>query len=147
MKIETKTYSTNSVSATCQNCQKDFTIEPEDFGFYEKIKVPPPTWCPECRMIRRMNFRNERSLYKQNCDLCKKSIFSMYDPKDKYIVYCNDCFNSDKWNPVDCGQDYDFSRSFFEQHKELSEKVPHIALFDSKSVNARFCNMTVEMKK
>ena len=24
----------------CQNCQKDFTIEPEDFNFYEKIKVP-----------------------------------------------------------------------------------------------------------
>ena len=56
----------------CQNCKKDFTIEPEDFNFYEKIKVPPPTWCPECRMIRRMNYRNERSLYKQDCALCKK---------------------------------------------------------------------------
>ncbi|KKT07962.1 MAG: hypothetical protein UV85_C0003G0087 [Candidatus Nomurabacteria bacterium GW2011_GWB1_43_19] len=27
---------------TCQNCKKDFMIEPEDFNFYEKIKVPPP---------------------------------------------------------------------------------------------------------
>ncbi|KKQ03984.1 MAG: hypothetical protein US12_C0009G0014 [Parcubacteria group bacterium GW2011_GWA2_36_24] len=62
-----------SQNVICQNCKKDFTIEPDDFGFYEKIKVPPPTWCPECRMIRRMLFRNERSLYKQNCDLCNFS--------------------------------------------------------------------------
>ncbi|MDI6602738.1 MAG: hypothetical protein QME57_01280 [Patescibacteria group bacterium] len=39
----------------CQNCKKEFVIEPEDFLFYEKIKVPPPTWCPECRMINESN--------------------------------------------------------------------------------------------
>ncbi len=49
MKEETK---------TCQNCKKEFQIEPEDFAFYEKINVPPPTFCPECRMIRRMMFLN-----------------------------------------------------------------------------------------
>jgi len=26
----------------CQNCKKDFIIELDDFGFYEKIKVPIP---------------------------------------------------------------------------------------------------------
>jgi hypothetical protein len=29
-----------SETKNCQNCQKEFTIEPDDFGFYEKIKVP-----------------------------------------------------------------------------------------------------------
>jgi len=38
----------------CQNCKKDFTIEQDDFSFYEKIKVPPPTFCPECRYKRRI---------------------------------------------------------------------------------------------
>ena len=28
----------------CQNCKQDFTIDPDDFGFYEKIKIPPPTF-------------------------------------------------------------------------------------------------------
>ena len=56
----------------CQNCKKDFIIEPEDFNFYEKIKVPPPTFCPWCRFIRRMAWRNERALYKRTCDLCQK---------------------------------------------------------------------------
>jgi tRNA(Ile)-lysidine synthase TilS/MesJ len=44
MKPETK---------NCQNCKKDFVIEQEDFNFYERIKVPPPTWCSQCRTIRR----------------------------------------------------------------------------------------------
>ena len=35
----------NPETKNCQNCKKDFTIESEDFAFYEKIKVPPPTWC------------------------------------------------------------------------------------------------------
>ncbi len=29
----------------CQSCKAQFTVEPDDFAFYETIKVPPPTWC------------------------------------------------------------------------------------------------------
>ncbi len=42
----------------CQNCQKEFVIEPEDFDFYQKIKVPAPTWCPKCRLILKLWHRN-----------------------------------------------------------------------------------------
>lgn len=49
----------NSETRNCQNCKQPFTIEPDDFGFYEQIKVPPPTWCSDCRLMRRMSFRNE----------------------------------------------------------------------------------------
>jgi hypothetical protein len=45
----------------CQNCKNQFTIEPEDFAFYEKIKVPPPTFCPSCRFQWRLSFMNERA--------------------------------------------------------------------------------------
>ncbi|MFA5827624.1 MAG: hypothetical protein WC839_03985 [Candidatus Paceibacterota bacterium] len=135
-----------SENRICQNCKLVFTIEPDDFSFYEKIKVPPPTFCPECRMIRRMNFRNERSLYKQNCDLCKKSIISMYDPESKYVVYCNNCFNSDKWNPIDYGQDYNFSKPFFEQLREFFKKVLRRALYQDFSVNSEYSNQAVYIK-
>ena len=30
---------TKSEKRICQNCKKEFTIDPEDFNFYEKIKV------------------------------------------------------------------------------------------------------------
>ena len=115
MKPETK---------TCQNCKKDFVIEVDDFSFYEKIKVPPPTFCPECRMIRRMIWRNCRSLYKRPCGNCGKSIISMYSEERNKIVYCMDCWNSDKRDPSVLSRDYDFSRSFFEQFKVFREEAP-----------------------
>ncbi len=132
----------------CQNCKQDFTIESEDFNFYEKIKVPPPTWCPECRLIRRLVWRNEHSLFRRpnGAPDSSDSVISIYHPDAKITAYEKEMWWSDKWDPCNYGVDFDFSRSFFEQFKELMERVPHIALFDSKSTNARFCNMTVEMK-
>ena len=72
----------------CQNCSHDFVIESDDFTFYEKIKVPPPTFCPECRLVRRMNFKNERSFYKRSCDLCSKklSLFTLKIRHFQFIV-------------------------------------------------------------
>jgi len=37
-----------SENRICQNCKSDFIIELEDFSFYEKMKVPAPTFCPYC---------------------------------------------------------------------------------------------------
>ncbi len=67
-----------SENRVCQNCKNDFVIELDDFGFYEKMKVPPPTFCPNCRAQRRFMWRNERSLYKRPCSLCKKDFISIY---------------------------------------------------------------------
>ncbi len=115
MKSETK---------NCQNCKKDFTIEPEDFNFYEKIKVPAPTFCPECRMIRRMTWRNERSLFKRPCAKTGEQIITMFHPDADVVVYDHDVWWSDKWEPTDYGMDYDFSKPFFEQFKELLYRTP-----------------------
>src|SRR3989339_1109792 len=95
-----------SETKNCQNCKKNFTIEPDDFRFYEKIKVPPPTWCPSCRMIRRMIWRNERVLYKSICALCKKNMISMYNPDNKFKVYCDSCWWGDNWDLTDYSLSY-----------------------------------------
>ncbi len=47
----------------CQNCQQQFTIRPEDKDFYQKIGVPEPHFCPDCRQQNRLAWRNERILY------------------------------------------------------------------------------------
>ena len=114
----------SSEKRNCQNCKKDFTIEPDDFSFYEKIKVPPPTFCPECRMIRRMTWRNERSLFHRECDFSGKKIITMFHPETNIKVYDHDIWWGDKWDPTEYGMDYDFSKPFFEQYKELLTKVP-----------------------
>lgn len=112
----------------CQNCKKDFKIEPNDFAFYEKIKVPPPTFCPECRLFRRMFACNERFLYKRKCDLTGKDIFSMYDKDTIFPVYDIEVWHSDAWDPYSYGMDYDPTKPFLEQFLELQNKVPRMSL-------------------
>jgi hypothetical protein len=131
----------------CQNCKNDFTIEVEDFYFYEKIKVPPPTFCPECRMIRRMIWRNCRSLHKRNCGLCHKSIISMYGEERTKIVYCMDCWNSDNRDPFLQGKEYNFSRNFFDQLKELREESPILYIHHTGTlIRSDYTNYAVDDK-
>ncbi|KKS04191.1 MAG: hypothetical protein UU58_C0009G0013 [Candidatus Nomurabacteria bacterium GW2011_GWA2_41_25] len=139
---------TKTETRICQNCKKDFTIEPEDFNFYEKMAVPAPTWCPDCRLQRRLTFRNERTFYKRPCDLCGVSTISRYDPSKGELSYCGECWWSDKWNPASYGQGYDFSRPFFEQFSELMKKVPHQNLSVSYKTltNSDFTNMNHYLK-
>lgn len=126
---------------TCQNCKSDFVIEPEDFDFYEKINVPPPTFCPECRMIRRFAWRNERSLYKRNCGLCKEGMIAMYHESEPFPVYCHKCWYGDGWDPLSYGLDYDFSRPFFLQWKELFDRVPRLNLWQLDMVDSPYSNI------
>ncbi len=133
-----------SETRQCQNCRKSFVIEPDDFAFYEKMQVPPPSLCPTCRFRRRSVFRNERTLYKSTCKLCNRSIITMYNPESPYVVYCNDCWESDKWDPLSYGRDYDPNKPFFDQLKELTLIVPKSATYSSPSlgpnVNSEYSN-------
>src|SRR5471030_2604230 len=104
----------------CNKCKESFTLEPDDFSFYEKMKVPAPKVCPDCRFKMRAMFRNETTLYSgRKCALCGKSMITMYNPKLPYIIYCYDCYNSEKWNPEDYFIDYDENLPFISQLKEL----------------------------
>jgi hypothetical protein len=131
-----------SENRTCQNCKQDFTIELDDFNFYEKIKVPPPTFCPECRLQRRLAWRNDLSFYNRSCDLCGKKIISLYHQDKPLTVYCNKCWWGDKWDPKSYGKNIDFSRPFFEQYRELQDKVPLLAMFNDNEVGSINCEYT-----
>ncbi len=131
----------------CQNCKNDFTIEADDFSFYEKIKVPPPTFCPDCRFARRMMGTNERVLYYRSCDLTGQKTLSMYPADAPFPVYRTADWYSDKWDPYQYGQEYDFSRPFFEQFLELQNKVPRMALVrQGESVNSEYTHRVHDMK-
>jgi len=140
------THSKDSVSTTCQNCKKDFAIEPGDFSFYEKIKVPAPTWCPRCRQQRRYAWRNERVLYRRDCDLCKKSTVTIYSPNKPFKVYCNKCWWGDGWDFASYGRDFDFNKPFFEQFAELQSEVPRMALLNKDSLNSEYTNHAAHNK-
>ena len=130
----------------CQNCHKDFIIEPDDFLFYEKIKVPAPTFCPECRYIRRLLDRNEYNFYRRKCDVTGENIISIYRPEAPFPVYKQDYWKSDAFDASVYGRDFDFSKSFFEQYEELRRKVPHLALANFNSVNSEYTNQSENNK-
>jgi hypothetical protein len=130
----------------CQNCKKGFNIEQEDFNFYEKMKVPAPTLCVECRQQRRYAWRNEKTLYRRNCDLCGKSTVTIYSPNKPHKVYCHTCWWGDGWSAAEYGVDFDFSRPFFEQFRELQLKVPRMALLNKNSVNSEYTNHSGDNK-
>ncbi len=117
-----------SENRICQSCKTEFVIEPEDFNFYEKIKVPPPTFCPECRLIRRMSFLNERTLYRRKCNKTGESIISLFPEDSPMPVYSPKAWWADDWDAIDYGQDYDFASPFFEQFSKLLRKVPQFSL-------------------
>ena len=131
----------------CQNCKQDFVIEPEDFSFYQKMKVPPPTWCPECRFQRRLQFRNNRVFYKRECALCKEPLLTIYNKERPYTVYCRDCWLSDKWDPLSFGREYDFSIPFFHQFRSLQTKVPRVNLFRDNFILSDYCNYGLDFKE
>src|SRR3989344_1847484 len=137
MKPETK---------NCQNCKKDFEIDSNDFGFYEKMGVLPPKICPECRMQLRLCFKNERCFYKRACDNCKKGIISIYSANKPYPVWCSECWWSDDLNAKKYAVDYDFNKPFFEQFKELWVKAPKQALGGMRNVNCFYLNNTADNK-
>lgn len=124
----------------CQNCKNNFIIEDDDFLFYEKVGVQAPTICPECRYIKRLINRNEWSLHRRECDLCKEKIISIYRADVPFPVYCHECWWSDRWDALSYARDIDFSKTFFEQFLELHNSVPHVALVGSNNVNCEYSN-------
>lgn len=127
---------------TCQNCKTDFIINERDQDYYKKIKVPPPTWCSQCRIARRLSTHNVWNVYWRNCTKCEKRTLSMYNPEIPIAVYCPKCWWADDWDGTEYAMEYDPNRNFFEQVYELSRKTPWVAqeVIAPTMVNSEYCN-------
>ncbi|MSR86822.1 hypothetical protein EXS70_01465 [Candidatus Peribacteria bacterium] len=118
---------------SCRHCSQPFEVTQDDLDFYDRVSpvfagkkcpIPPPTHCPDCRQQRRLAQCNERNFYSAKCGLCGKNALTEQPPHNNKVIYCRECWHSDKWDPSTYGRDVDFSRPFFEQCKELWRAVP-----------------------
>lgn len=143
------------IQKNCKNCGQIFEISDDDVAFYEKVSpvinskkyfISPPTHCPECRLQRRMAWRNDRTFYHRTCDLTGAKFISMYAPDTKFPVYRQDAWHSDAWDGLAYGREFDFSKPFFEQWSELNNKVPHWGVAISKCENSDYCNYCTDEK-
>ncbi len=144
----------------CTTSGKEFVITESDLDFYKKMEIISaedyeklksreisdcvglPTLCPEERARRRLSWRNERKLYQRKCDATGKKIVSIYHQDGLFPVYDQAYWWSDNWDPLDYGQDFDFSRNFFDQFQELMNKVPRLSIINSNSQNSVYTNFS-----
>lgn len=140
---------------SCRQCSQAFEITADDLAFYEKVSpvfngkkelIPPPALCSECRSQRRLSFRNERNLYHRKCDLTGRQMISMYAPEKPVKVYDQTAWWGDGWDELSYGREFDFSRSFFEQFRDLFFDVPKINLMNRDHENSEYCNFAIQNK-
>ncbi|MFA4930915.1 MAG: hypothetical protein WC570_03570 [Patescibacteria group bacterium] len=139
----------------CRQCNANFEIADEDLVFYEKISpeiggkkylIPAPTLCPDCRFRRRLSMRNERRLYQRKSDKSGEMLVTIYDQNAPYQVYSQKEWWGDDWDARDYGREFDFGRPFFDQFRELQEKVPRIALINVNPENSDYLNCAADNK-
>lgn len=135
----------------CKNCGTGFSVTDFDLKLLGKLspvfdggkrELPSPSFCPNCRQMRRISYRNERKFYKRKCDATGKEIISVYSPSFPGKVYEHDFWWSDDWDPLKFGRDFDFGRSrgFFEQFLALSLDTPRLPLVCMNSENSLYTN-------
>ena len=111
-------------SRKCNQCNTNFDITNFDLVFYKKISpmfdgeifsIPTPTLCPDCRLQRRLSWRNDKNLYRNKCSESNKDIISIYSPNKSNNVYDHNLWWSDEWDAILYQENYDFKRNFFDQ--------------------------------
>ena len=130
----------------CEVGNHAFELSKEDVSAYKRFGFEPLPICFPHQHQQRLNFRNDRFLYRRKCDATGESIISMYPADAPFPVYSAQAWFSDKYDPLKYGRDFDFSRPFFEQFAELKLSVPHMALTNVNSTNSDYCNMCIGNK-
>ena len=79
----------------CEISGRPFRITASELIFYKNMKLPLPSTHPSIRMENRIKLPSNGKRYKAICAKCDKKIETMFDSKDKYILYCEDCFKQE----------------------------------------------------
>ncbi len=98
-----------------------------------EVKVPAPTWCPDCRRVRRFNVVNVQNLYSHD------GLISPFSKDKKLNVIPYKKWYSEEVSGSDCGKDYDFSKIFFKQFHELQKVAPRWDRVETNSTNCNWC--------
>jgi hypothetical protein len=99
----------------CQQCSKNYRIIPDEMAFYERMGIPLPRLCPDCRHARRIAARGPNKLWPRKCmcagiktgeyentrehfhgsNACVNEFQTPHSPQDAQIIYCEQCYNSE----------------------------------------------------
>lgn len=131
---------------SCRDCSREFTITPDELSMYESLRMPPRRQCFKCLMRQRLAFWVYGKFRKGRSDLSGDPLITTLPAKTRYPVYTSKEWFSDAWDGMDYGRDYDPSRPFFDQVKELQEKVPRPHQLGENNVACDWCDDVWESK-
>ncbi|MDP3683664.1 MAG: hypothetical protein Q8S01_06990, partial [Ignavibacteria bacterium] len=83
---------------TCnEQCTEAFKIIPDELSFYQRMNLPIPHLCPNCRHYNRLKQRNPLKLWHRKCmkENCSNEFETSYAPDRPEIVYCEKCYNQE----------------------------------------------------
>jgi len=77
-----------------------------------------------------------------------EDVVSIFSPDKPFIIYCQKYWWSDAWEKGAYTPDYDFSRPFFTQFRELMEKTPLASLSSNYStmINSEYSNWAGDIR-
>jgi len=126
----------------CEKCQQNFSIESDDFTFYEKMDLPASVMCPQCRFKYLLAFWVFGRFRIAKSALSGKTIITVFSESVQFPLYDRTEFVSDAWDPLVYGKDYNENRPFIDQLVELQSVVPHPHQSGIKNTN---CDWTDDM--
>ncbi len=140
---------------TCKHCGEPFNVTNQDISMLDKLspiigkqrfQLPVPTLCPDCRLQRRLVFRNDKRLYRKKSDFTGENIISIYSPDKNIKIYEQNIWHGDQRNPLDYGIELNLQKSFFEQFDLLYKEIPHPAVINEMAENSEYCHHCAFMK-
>lgn len=131
---------TKTENKICVNCKNEFSIDSGDLMLYEKIGLKIPGQCFECRMKQYSAFWVFGKFRKGVSDLSGESLITILPNNPRYPIYKSREWWGDAWDPMQYGMEYDSSRPFFEQLKELQENIPRPHQTGENSTNCDWCD-------
>src|SRR3989344_1176583 len=124
----------------CVDCKKEFIIDSGDFILYEKIRLEIPEQCFFCRLKQQLAYFNFGKFRKGISDLSGESLITILPNNARYPIYKSSEWWSDRWDSLSFGQNYNSNKPFFDQLKELQEKVPRPHQIGTNNTNSDWCD-------
>lgn len=80
----------------CTDCEKNYRILPAELLFYQKMSLPPPHRCPECRRRRRQAIRVPYSFrpHLRRCEECGRAVETAYPETLAPKIFCESCYSA-----------------------------------------------------
>lgn len=76
----------------CKVSSKPFKIIESELDFYRYMSLPLPDIHPTIRMNTNYKIAINGKMYNTLCNKCSKEIKSIFDSKDGYTLYCEECY-------------------------------------------------------